>query len=381
MHNARRSGRSATRSFRASSATTTRTGSGPARPPTSASTEGVEQLLTQMPDEPRAGMLELLDALEQAGFTRVSQRSREQLLRNVALFGPDAAAGVTRSDRHDAVPPLRRARPGDGHEPELEDVRLSRARLARRQQSRRRSSRSSPRATSSTIEADVCIVGSGAGGGVIAGKLARSGLKVVRARGWGLLQRVRLQPARALGLPEHVLARRARTRRADINVSLQAGAGLGGGTVINWTNCLRTTPWVREQWATEHGLEGLDGPEFDRHLDAVFERLSVNDRCSDLNGPQQRMKEGADELGWSFKTIFRNADPDRYDPASAAYMGFGDQSGAKQCDAEDLPAGRRRRRRRGGRALLRRARARRERPRRRRRGAPGPTPRPARRRG
>ena len=44
---------------------------------------------------------------------------------------------------------------------------------------------------------------------------------------------------------------------------------------INWTNCLRTRPWVREQWASEHGLEGVDGPEFDRHLDAVFERLSA----------------------------------------------------------------------------------------------------------
>ena len=143
---------------------------------------------------------------------------------------------------------------------------------------------------------------------------------------------------------------------ADFNVTLYAGAGLGGGTVINWTNCLRTRPWVREQWATEHGLEGLDGPEFDRHLDAVFERLSVNDRCSDLNGPQQRMKEGADELGWSFKTILRNTDADRYDPASAAYMGFGDQSGSKQSIQKTYLQGRRRRGRRRGRALLRRPR-------------------------
>jgi choline dehydrogenase-like flavoprotein len=116
---------------------------------------------------------------------------------------------------------------------------------------------------------------------------------------------------------------------ADFNVTVYAGAGLGGGTVINWTNCLRTRPWVREQWAQEHGLEGVDGPEYDRHLDAIFERLQVNDRCSDLNGPHQRMKEGAERLDWSFKTILRNADEGCYDPASAAYMGFGDQSGSK----------------------------------------------------
>ena len=47
---------------------------------------------------------------------------------------------------------------------------------------------------------------------------------------------------------------------AEGQVSIQAGSALGGGTVINWQNCLRTTPWVREQWASEHGLEGVDGP-------------------------------------------------------------------------------------------------------------------------
>jgi choline dehydrogenase-like flavoprotein len=56
----------------------------------------------------------------------------------------------------------------------------------------------------------------------------------------------------------------------------------------------------------------------------------VNDRCSDYNGPTQRLEEAAERLGWSFQTITRNADPSCYDPTSAAYMGFGDQSGSKQ---------------------------------------------------
>ena len=34
----------------------------------------------------------------------------------------------------------------------------------------------------------------------------------------------------------------ARRRRADLNITLQAGAALGGGTTVNWTNCLRTRP-------------------------------------------------------------------------------------------------------------------------------------------
>jgi choline dehydrogenase-like flavoprotein len=116
---------------------------------------------------------------------------------------------------------------------------------------------------------------------------------------------------------------------AEGQVSIVAGATLGGGTVINWTNCLRTHPWVREQWAREFGLEGLDGAEFDRHLDAVLARLDANDACSDLNPAHERLREGCERLGYDFRLTVRNADRDSYDPASAGYMGFGDQSGSK----------------------------------------------------
>src|SRR5439155_21402419 len=119
------------------------------------------------------------------------------------------------------------------------------------------------------------------------------------------------------------------TPTADGNVSLQAGTTLGGGTTVNWTNCLRTTPWVREEWALQFGLEGVDGPEYDRHLDAVLDRIGATDKASDYNGPQQRMKEGCERLGWHFKTVIRNADLDRYSPDTAGYLGFGDQSGSK----------------------------------------------------
>ena len=115
-----------------------------------------------------------------------------------------------------------------------------------------------------------------------------------------------------------------------MNVTLQAGFCLGGGTVANWTNSLRTTPWVREQWEREFGLEGLAGADFDRHLDAVWERLSVNDRCSQLNGAQQRMKAGAEQLGWSFTLVQRNTDERRYSFETAGHIGFGDPTGAKQ---------------------------------------------------
>jgi choline dehydrogenase-like flavoprotein len=120
----------------------------------------------------------------------------------------------------------------------------------------------------------VCVVGSGAGGGVIAGMLAEAGLKVVVLEAAGYFNEADFNQSELWAF-QNLYWRGGPTPTADFNVALQAGTTLGGGTTINWTTSLRTTPWVRAQWANEHGLEGVDGPEFDRHLDAVSQRISV----------------------------------------------------------------------------------------------------------
>src|SRR3954451_13792417 len=51
-------------------------------------------MLEGMPPENQAGIGQLLDGLAEQHFAQASQLSREQLLRNVALLGPEAAAGV-----------------------------------------------------------------------------------------------------------------------------------------------------------------------------------------------------------------------------------------------------------------------------------------------
>jgi choline dehydrogenase-like flavoprotein len=289
--------------------------------------QGIEQVFETLPEEQRAGMIELIDALDQQGITRVSQRSAEQILRNVSLSGPEAAAGVSTLIGLTLFITYGAADPSTGQNPNWEvfgypgpsGTRASRPKTIQPVV---------PEGEDLALEADVCIVGSGAGGSVIAGTLAQRGLKVCVLEAAGYYNESDFDQLE-LSAYERMYWRGGPNPTADFNVTVYAGAGLGGGTVINWTNCLRTKPWVREQWAREHGLEGVDGADFDRHLDTIFERLSVNDRCSDLNGPHQRMKEGAEKLDWSFQTILRNADEGCYDPASAAYMGFGDQSGSK----------------------------------------------------
>src|SRR3954469_6668598 len=246
--------------------------------------EAVAEAIAQMPEPQREGLGQLLDGLVRLGFLSASQRSREQLLRNLAALGPEAAAGgqaliglslffaYSLPDEQTGANPFwaQLGYPGPGTPPEALPKVV--AALV-------------PEGDEATYEADAVVVGSGAGGGVIAAALAEAGQHVIVLEAGGAFEEADFN-GYELWAYQNLYWRGGPNPTADMNVSLWAGAGWGGGTAINWTNCLRTKPWVREQWAREHGLEGLDGPDFDRHLDAVWERLSVTDRCSDLNGTQ-----------------------------------------------------------------------------------------------
>jgi choline dehydrogenase-like flavoprotein len=179
------------------------------------------------------------------------------------------------------------------------------------------------------LTADVVVVGSGAGGGVIAGELAGAAREVVVLEAGGYFNEADFNQLE-LWAYEHLYRGGGVTQTTSGSIALMAGANLGGGTTVNWTNMLRTTPWVREQWEREFGLEGLAGPDFDAHLDAVFARTSANGDCSDRNGPNQRLVDGCEALGVQWQSIVRNTDPGAYSADTAGFLGFGDQSGAKQ---------------------------------------------------
>ncbi|CAN5531853.1 GMC family oxidoreductase [soil metagenome] len=291
--------------------------------------EAAAQLISEIPDETvREGLRELISAIGQQGISRASQASSEQILRNIALSGPMAAGGVNALINMTLFLTYGAPDPETGRNPNWTTFGYP-GPVSPAADVPKTLRVHEPQSAEETIEADVCVVGSGSGGAVAAAGLAAAGLDVVVLEAAGYFNE---SDFNQLELPayQQMYWRGGPNPTADGNVSLVAGTTLGGGTTINWTNCLRTSPWVREQWASEHGLDGVDGPEFDRHLDAVLQRISATDECSDLNGPQQRMKEGAEALGWSTETIVRNADPSCYSPETAAFLGFGDQSGSKQ---------------------------------------------------
>jgi acyl-CoA reductase-like NAD-dependent aldehyde dehydrogenase/choline dehydrogenase-like flavoprotein len=293
--------------------------------------EAIEQALDRVPAEQVDGLRELLDALEAQGLNEASAEAREAMVHAFADSGPEALAGMhalkgLTMTLHYALPDL-----GTGRNPNWDAIGypgpVSAPREATDELRIRR-----PEGAELTIDADVCVVGSGAGGGVVAGELARGGKQVCVVEMGSYLNESDLHQ---LEIPayQQLYLNGGPFPTAEGQVTIQAGSTLGGGTVVNWTNCLRTHPWVREEWA-RLGLEGLDGPEYDRHLDAVMERLGATDECSDLNRNHARLQEGCEALSYDFRLTTRNADPAAYDPESAGFMGYGDVSGSKRSTAK-----------------------------------------------
>lgn len=196
------------------------------------------------------------------------------------------------------------------------------------------------------MEADVVVVGSGAGGGMLAAELVKAGLSVIVCEKGGYYT-----PKDDFSQWSEVEAF-ARTfekgglcATKDANITVLAGACVGGGTSINWCASFRPPVNVQQEWDRScGGTYFKPGGEFDQALDRVHELLNVNTRfsyrekcCSDsntnidtnnsgtngccgdkslccgnvdpnfvVNGNNDLMWEGAKKMGWNPAPIPRN---------------------------------------------------------------------------
>ena len=292
----------------------------------------LEGLMTQaMTEEEIGAFAELLDALAQHDFADQPLAARTHILKETAASSVEAAYGVTVLRR--ATMLFFYALPDEqGRNPNWEALGypgpISPPPSPDEAPKTIPVEQIPPGAGEHTLSADVCVVGSGAGGGVVAAELQRAGRSVVVLEMGPYRNEADFNQLELPALLEMHLGG-GMVSSEDGSVSIFAGSVLGGGTIVNWLNSLRTPPAVRAEWA-RHGLEGLDGEEFDEHLDAVWERLGVNAEATDQNSSHQCLIAGLEGCGHSHDAITRNADPRCDDPEMCGYCWFGCQRGCKQ---------------------------------------------------
>ncbi|MCZ6529746.1 MAG: FAD-dependent oxidoreductase [Chloroflexi bacterium] len=178
---------------------------------------------------------------------------------------------------------------------------------------------------STALEADVVVVGSGAGGAVVAAELAAAGQHVVVLEKGGYYNEADFDGAEFTAMRD-LYEKRGILTTEDVGIVVLAGSTLGGGTTISWTTSLPTPAHVLHEWETELGVTGAEGQDWQVSLEAVRARINVTTDYSDQNRQNALLREGSEALGYQWRTLSRNVN----NCDDCGYCGFGCRFGAKQ---------------------------------------------------
>ena len=179
-----------------------------------------------------------------------------------------------------------------------------------------------------TLDCDVVVIGSGAGGGVVAGELAARGKDVIVLEKGGYRNEADFSHQEGDALETMYDAGGLLASR-DLGLVVLQGATLGGGTVINYTTSFHTPDTVRDEWARGHALPHFTSAEFTHSLDAVAQRLGVNTAHANPSGRDRVLIRGLEQKGWHHGLLPRDVRGCSQDD-SCGYCGFGCRRAAKQ---------------------------------------------------
>ena len=174
------------------------------------------------------------------------------------------------------------------------------------------------------FEADVVVIGSGAGGGVVAAELAKAGRRVLVIEAGPFVDEATM-PRDELDAYGRLFLNYGLNASWAGSITMLAGSTVGGGTVVNWMTCLDAPVDVREEWAREHGLDGVEGSEWSSDAEIIDRELGLAPSAV-IPPKDELIRRGAAELGWEAGVITRNA----RDCGDCGSCPFGCRRGTKQ---------------------------------------------------
>jgi choline dehydrogenase-like flavoprotein len=177
-----------------------------------------------------------------------------------------------------------------------------------------------------SVSCDVCIIGSGAGGAVMADMMAAAGKKVVVLEDGGYHTSDTFTLEERWAIPTLYQEHGARAS-VDSSLSILQGRAVGGTTVINWTTCFRTPKTVIDFWHEHHGVEGVTHEALIPHWEEIEKRIGVvKMRLDQVNRNNMVSWNGLEKLGWHKDLLSRNV----RGCAHTGYCGMGCAIDAKQ---------------------------------------------------
>lgn len=176
-----------------------------------------------------------------------------------------------------------------------------------------------------TLDADVVIIGSGAGGGTSAEILAAAGLSVI------LVEEGNLKTSDQFNLNEREAYRdlyqegSARGTK-DGSIGVLQGRSVGGTTTVNWTSSFRTPDQTLNYWAERFAVKDMAPATMAPWFERMEKRLNVSKWTMPPNTNNNLLRVGCEKLGYSWEIIPRNVNG----CWNLGYCGMGCPTNAKQ---------------------------------------------------
>lgn len=180
-------------------------------------------------------------------------------------------------------------------------------------------------ADSTTIEVDVAIIGTGAGGGVTAEMLALAGLRVLLIEEGALKSSSDFKMREAQAYPTLYQESAARKTK-DKGINILQGRTVGGSTTVNWTSSFRTPKDTLEYWQQHFGLKDYTEQDMAPWFEMMEQRLNVINWETAPNENNELLRRGAQRLNVHVSTIRRNV----RGCWNLGYCGMGCPTNAKQ---------------------------------------------------
>ena len=176
-----------------------------------------------------------------------------------------------------------------------------------------------------TIECDVVIVGSGAGGGTAAEILTKAGLNVVMIEE-GPFKSSSDFRMRERDAYQQLYQESAGRQTKDKGITILQGRAVGGSTTVNWTSSFRTPLTTLKHWQKVWGLDDYTEAKMAPWFEKMEARLSIAPWGIPPNENNDILRRGCDALRIPSAAIRRNVSG----CWNLGYCGMGCPTNAKQ---------------------------------------------------
>lgn len=148
------------------------------------------------------------------------------------------------------------------------------------------------------LKTNLCIVGAGAGGSMVAMLSAQAGMKVTVLEAGSFITPDKMNQREEKMIPQLFWDSGSRTTK-DRKVKIYQGKGIGGSTLHNINLCKRIPESILKEWIETNKLKYLDINRWNYLYQKVEELLNVSiiqDHM--LNKHNLLLKNGCEKLGW-----------------------------------------------------------------------------------